>query len=46
MELLGRVATAVGISLVITVLLLVLYQDDRAQVQPEPATVTHAANAR
>ena len=46
MELLGRVATAIGISLVITVLLLVLYQDDGAQVQPEPVSITQAANAR
>jgi hypothetical protein len=46
MELLGRVATALGISLVITVLMLVLYQDDGAQVQPESAPITHAANAR
>jgi hypothetical protein len=46
MELLGRVATAVGISLVITLLLLVLYQDDSAPVQPEPASISHAANAR
>jgi hypothetical protein len=41
MELLGRVATAVGISLVITLLLLVLYQDDAPQVQqPESAPIT------
>jgi hypothetical protein len=33
MELLGRVCAALGISLVLTLLLLVLYQDDAQQVQ-------------
>jgi hypothetical protein len=41
MELLGRVFAAVGISLVLTLLLLVLYQDDpQAQV---PGAATTAA---
>ena len=31
MELLGRVAAALGISLILTLLLLVLYQDDTQQ---------------
>ncbi|MGH9218041.1 MAG: hypothetical protein ACRD1W_01990 [Vicinamibacterales bacterium] len=31
MELLGRVCTALGISLILTLLLLVLYQDDGQQ---------------
>jgi hypothetical protein len=46
MELLGRVATAIGISLVLTLLMLVLYQDDGAQLQQEPASVSQTANAR
>ena len=47
MELLGRVFAAIGISLVLTLLLLVLYQDDSsAQMQPDPASITQAANAR
>lgn len=47
MELLGRVCAAIGISLVLTLLLLVLYQDDSAaQMQTDPASVTQAANAR
>ena len=41
MELLGRVATALGISLLLTLLLLVLYQDD--QTQDLPAAVTQAS---
>ena len=47
MELLGRLAAVVGISLVITLLLLVLYQDDTAQAQePGPSTaITQAASA-
>jgi hypothetical protein len=41
MELLGRIFAAVGISLVLTLLLLVLYQDDpQAQV---PGSTTTAA---
>lgn len=43
MELLGRVLTALGISLVLTLLLLVLYQDDGQQMQPVPTTITQAA---
>lgn len=38
MELLGRLCAVIGISLVLTLLLLVLYQDDTAQAQ-EPAPV-------
>ncbi|HZM62628.1 MAG TPA: hypothetical protein VFB85_22635 [Vicinamibacterales bacterium] len=47
MELLGRLAAVVGISLVLTLLLLVLYQDDAAQAQePGPSTaITQAASA-
>ncbi len=37
----GRLATAIGISLVLTLLLLVLYQDDATQAQQDPE-VTHA----
>jgi hypothetical protein len=44
MELLGRVLAALGISLVLTLLLLVLYQDDSQQAQPAaPAAITQAA---
>ena len=43
MELLGRVCAALGISLVLTLLLLVLYQDDAQQVQS--ATNTQATVA-
>jgi hypothetical protein len=47
MELLGRVAVAFGISLVLTLLLLVLYQDDSARaMEPEPVAITQATNAR
>jgi len=47
MELLGRACAAIGISLVLTLLLLVLYQDDSsAQMQPDPASITQAVNAR
>ena len=42
MELLGRVGAAIGISLVITLLLLVLYQDD-APVPQEPMITQSAA---
>jgi hypothetical protein len=43
MELLGRVLAALGITLVLTLLLLVLYQDD-SQAQPvAPAAITQAA---
>lgn len=44
MELLGRLAAVVGISLVLTVLLLVLYQDESAAANIEPLpTITAAA---
>jgi hypothetical protein len=43
MELLGRVGAALGISLVLTLLLLVLYQDDSQQDQS--ATMTQATVA-
>ena len=43
MELLGRIAAAMGISLVLTILMMALYQDDApgrsAQAQLEPATI-------
>ena len=47
MELLGRLAAVVGISLVLTLLLLVLYQDDTAQAQEAgPSTaITQAVSA-
>ena len=45
MELLGRLCTALGISLVLTLLLLVLYQDDGGQAQPDPGTVSQASAA-
>jgi len=38
MELLGRVCTALGISLILTLLLLVLYQDDGQQEGPAAMT--------
>ncbi len=44
MELLGRVCTALGISLVLTLLLLVLFQDD-SQQQPGGATMTQVSTA-
>ena len=44
MELLGRVATALGISLALTLLLLFLYQDDGRQ-QMTPSAMTQAAPA-
>ena len=44
MELFGRLLVALGISLVLTLLLLVLYQDD-GQQQPAPAAITHASTA-
>jgi hypothetical protein len=40
MELLGRVFAAVGISLVLTLLLLVLYQDDPQAQMQAPQTMT------
>lgn len=43
MELLGRVFAALGISLVLTLLLLVLYQDDpQAQIPGTSTTATAA----
>lgn len=46
MELLGRLAAVIGISLVLTLLLLVLYQDDSAAMNLEPLpTITAAATA-
>ena len=39
-ELLGRLGVAIGISLVLTLLLLVLYQDDSTQLQPETTSIT------
>jgi hypothetical protein len=44
-ELLGRLGVVVGISLVLTLLLLVLYQDDATQLQPEAPSVTQASTA-
>lgn len=43
MELLGRVCAVIGISLVLTLLLLVLYQDDAVQAQMSPAMSQSAA---
>lgn len=46
MELIGRLAAVVGITLVLTVLLLVLYQDDSAAANMESLpTITAAASA-
>jgi hypothetical protein len=46
MELLGRLGVALGISLVLTLLLLVLYQDDAAQTfQPQSTTLTQTVAA-
>jgi hypothetical protein len=42
MDLLGRLGAVIGISLVLTLLLLVLYQDDSAQNQG-PANLTQAS---
>ena len=44
MELFGRVCAALGISLVLTLLLLVLYQDDTTQ-QVAPGTMTQVSTA-
>jgi hypothetical protein len=38
-ELLSRLGVALGISLVLTLLLLVLYQDDGRQMQDQPTTI-------
>ena len=44
-ELLQRLGVVIGISLVLTVLLMVLYQDDTAaQFQDGPAAMTQAAS--
>lgn len=46
MELLGRLGVAIGISLVLTLLMLVLYQDDSAQaMQPEITSISQASAA-
>lgn len=42
MELLARLGVAIGISLVLTLLLLVLYQDDSTQLQPQASSITQA----
>ena len=43
-ELLHRLGVVIGITLVLTALLMVLYQDDTAaQLQDEPASITQAA---
>jgi len=43
MELLSRLGVALGISLVLTLVLLVLYQDDGATAQPSPSSITQAS---
>ena len=43
MELLGRVCAALGISLVLTLLLLVLYQDDPQAQMPDSPTMTQVS---
>ena len=43
MELLGRVFAALGISLVLTLLLLVLYQDDPQAQMVQPAALTQVS---
>jgi hypothetical protein len=46
MELLGRLCAVVGISLVLTLLLLVLYQDEKAGTNSEPlSSITASATA-
>jgi hypothetical protein len=46
MELLSRLGAAIGISLILTLLLLVLYQDDAApQFQPQSTTMTQTVAA-
>jgi hypothetical protein len=46
-ELLARLGAAIGISLVLTLLMLVLYQDDSVQMQQDPArmTISQASSA-
>lgn len=46
MELLGRLAAVIGISLVLTLLLLVLYQDDGVQAMQAPVNVAIEASAQ
>jgi hypothetical protein len=43
MELLGRLGAVVGITLVLTLLLLVLYQDDGVQADQGPVSATQAS---
>lgn len=43
MELLGRVFAAIGISMVLTLLLLVLYQDDPQAQMQGPQTMTQVS---
>ena len=43
MELLGRVFAALGISLVLTLLLLVLYQDDPRAQMPDGTSMTQVS---
>lgn len=46
LELLQRLGVALGISLVLTLLMLVLYQDDASQwQQSEPTGITQASTA-
>ena len=45
MELLGRLGAVVGISMVITLLLLVLYQDDSLQMQQGPDVTQVSASS-
>jgi hypothetical protein len=45
MELLNRLGAVVGISLVLTLLLLVLYQDDGAQAQQQGPDVTQMSSS-
>ena len=45
MELLQRLGVALGISLVLTLLMLVLYQDDASQLQQSETGFTRASTA-
>ena len=45
MELLGRLGAVVAISMVITLLLLVLYQDEGMQAQQGPAVTQMSASS-
>jgi len=44
MELLGRIAAAVGISLVLTILMMAFYQDEAPgrSAQPSPTTIAES----